>query len=161
MMSSVSHGPVTPSVATVGQVAYPAVNLAIYIPIAISRPAVVLKLWVVEGGIGTGNFDLGLYNSAGTRLVSTGATAKAAIVSLHTVDVTDTTVGPGIYYIAMVADSATDTYEGDNDAAPNYASLGVLTESLGSTALPATASWALNNTLAFYPWIGLSVEATV
>lgn len=134
---------------------------AVYVPLRVRQRVTVRKLWVFHGSTGTGDFDVGIYDAAGTRLVSTGSTAKTAATAVKVVDVTDTVVGPGLYYLALNADSATDTYQADSDPAPICASMGVLTETLGSVTLPATASWAADQTLALYPGAGAFVVTTV
>ena len=76
-------------------------------------------------------------------------------------DVTDITIGPGLYYIALVDGTDTATYIGWAPTAPMLAAAGVLTEALGSVALPATATWGLNQTLARLPNMGVLLETTV
>lgn len=56
------------------------------------------------GSVVGGNFDIGIYDRFGNRMVSSGATAKAAASTEQIVDVTDTVIGPGHYYLAMAAD---------------------------------------------------------
>jgi hypothetical protein len=141
--------------------AYPTANLAIYVPIRVRYPVTIRKLWVPSGTTGTGNFDLGLYNAAGTRLVSTGSQAKGTSAVEQVIDVTDTPIAAGLYYLAICADSGTDTYYGAVMAAPLPAAVGVLTQDVGSVTLPATASWGVANTLGKWITVGALAEATV
>lgn len=147
----------TPYIATS---TYPTANLAIYTPVVFTDLGVVKKLWVASSTIGTGNFDVGLYNSAGTRLVSTGSTAKGTTTTEQIVDVTDTTVLPGLYYIGFNCSNNTDSFNVTTTTAPYLAASGVLTEAVGSVTLPATATWTVDQTLTKVITCGVLMEAT-
>lgn len=139
--------------------AWPTANLAIYVPVRIIRPTLIRKFWNAQGATGTGNFDMGIYTAAGSRVVATGTTAKVAAVAEKIVDVTDTGIVPGLYYLAMVDDTNTDTYLAiiSTTAAPIPAAMGVLTEALASASLPSTATWVVNQTLTYVPQFGISL----
>lgn len=124
---------------------------AIYVPIRIPRQVVVLELGYTSNTVGTGDVDVGIYDAEGTRLVSTGSTAKIATASTHAIDVTNTTLQPGLYYLGLSNSTTTDTFSTYSVAAPIPSALGILTETLGSVVLPATASWSVNQTLANIP----------
>lgn len=126
-------------------------NRAIYVPIRVPHRITVKELGYVCNSTATGNIDIGLYDSAGTRLASTGSTAKANSTKTVALDVTDTTIGPGLYYVALNNDTTTDTFYCFSDTAPNPAARGILTQAVGAVTLPATATWALDQTLAFIP----------
>jgi len=160
-LDTFTHGAVLTSTQTITSTAWPTTNLAIYVPLRVPVAMVVVKLWYGSGSTGTGSNDIGLYDSNGARLVSNGNAAKPASATEDVRDVADTTIGPGLYYLALVASNSTDTYYAETDAAPMCAAIGVLTEALGSTVLPASASWAVNQTLAYYPRMGLLRDTTV
>lgn len=86
-----------------GSIGWPTANLAIFVPMRVRYPVTVYKLVVGAGTTATGNFDVGIYDRNGNRLVSSGATAKGASTE-HILDVTDTYLAPGFYYLAMSAD---------------------------------------------------------
>jgi hypothetical protein len=110
----------------------------------------VVEMAYFSGSTSTGNIDIGIYNETGTRLVSSGSTAKASN-GYPTVGVTDTVIGPGLFYFALNNDTTTDTFSTFSIAAPIPAATGVLSETLGSVVLPATATWVQDQTLAFIP----------
>jgi len=124
---------------------------AIYVPIRVTAACVVLKLGYLSAATGTGDMDLGLYNSAGARLVSTGTITKDNSSAVVGVDITDTTISPGLYYLALNNASTTDTYCATALSAPIPCAYGVLVEELASVTLPATASWTVGQTLSFIP----------
>jgi hypothetical protein len=85
--------------------AWPSANHAFYIPWRVPVPVTVYKMATGSGATtGSNNFDVGIYDCFGNRLVSSGATAKGNSVE-HIIDVTDTRIGPGLYYLAMSADN--------------------------------------------------------
>lgn len=159
-VDTLNSGPVLTSTVTVSGVAYPSANLAIYVPVRVLRRYLVRKLWVSTAATSTGNLDLGLYDADGLQLVATTSTAKVSSTE-QVLDATDTQVGPGLFYMALSCSNNTDTFGGETDAAPCCASQGILTEALGGVDLPSTATWTVNQTLAFYPIMGMYVEPTV
>lgn len=127
-------------------------NRAIYVPVRVPRRVIVRKLGVGTGTTGTNNMDIGLYDAAGTRLVSTGAQTKSTTLFMQVFDVTDTTIGPGLYYLALNSAGTTDTFYAAvslSQALP--ASLGLRSEAVGAVTLPATATWAVANAVQFVP----------
>ena len=141
--------------------AWPTANLVIYSPLRILSRVIVRKLWFANQATATGNIDIGLYDAGGTKLVSSGSTAKAATNDEQVLDVTDTTIGPGFYYMALTCSNNTDTFMVDADAAPLDAAVGMLTETPGAFGLPTTASWAIAQTLAYNPMMGVLLDTTV
>jgi len=86
--------------------AWPAANLVIFVPFYVPEPVTVTKLFAAIG-VASGNIDLGIYAEDGTRLVSKGTTAAAGATDLQVLDVTDTVLARGTYYMAMVCDTVT------------------------------------------------------
>lgn len=137
-------------------------NRAVYIPIGVKVRVTVVSLGFANGTTATGNIDIGLYDAAGVRLVSSGSTAKGTGNEITVMDVTDTTIGPGLYYLALNNDTTTDTFIGTTADTPPYpASRGLLVEALGAVTLPATASWSIDNTLAIAPTLTALLNTVV
>lgn len=85
--------------------AWPSANLALFVPFVVSEPLIAYKIAVGCGTTASGNFDVGIYDRFGNRMVSSGATAKTASTEV-VCNITDTQLGPGLYYAAMAADGA-------------------------------------------------------
>jgi len=133
--------------AAVSSSTWPVADLAVYVPVRIRRPVVVKKLALANGAAVSGNFDIGIYDAAGTRLVSTGATAQSGTNDLQVVDVTDLTLQTALYYFACVMDNTTGAVDCHNPGAVASAGWGVLTQQLAASGtLPATATWAIDVT---------------
>lgn len=139
---------------TSATLAWPSQYQAVYVPVAVRSRVVAKKMWFGSGSTGTGNLDIGIYDAAGTRLVSTGSTAKDTTNGVRWLDITDTTLLPGLYYLALNSDSTTDTYKWTNSNAAAVTAAGLLFEAVGSVTLPATASWGTDSTRNYFPRIG-------
>lgn len=135
--------------------AWPTANTAIYVPVRVRVPMRVTHMWYASETVGTDNIDLGIYNASGTRLVSTGAIAKVASATARVEDITDTSLAPGLYYLAMNCASATATFRWLAAGAPLPAAAGLRDEAVGATALPSTATWSVAQTLGRIPMIGM------
>lgn len=144
-----------------GSGTWPSANLAIYIPVIVYQRVVITKLSVSNGSTASGNFDVGVYTAAGTLAVSKGSTAQTGTSTEQFVDVTDTQIGPGLYYLAAAMDGTTGTTTRIAPAAPICAAMGILTEALGSVTLPTTATWAVNQTLTYVPMLGMVANTVV
>lgn len=90
-------------------VAWPAANLAIFIPFTIERFVTVYRMgWYNGTTVGTNNFDAGIFDrTCATLLVSTGSTLSAGASQPQEVDVTDTTLPPGDYHLALSCNGTT------------------------------------------------------
>lgn len=147
-----------------GVAAWPAANKAIYVPVRVPSRCLVRKLWYGAYTGNAGNIDIGIYDAAGTRLVSSGSTAKVASGSgtEAVIDTTDTTIGPGLHYMALACSNNTDSFIVKTSAvAPLPAAMGVLTEALGSVTLPATATWVQDYSNTTVPDMGMFMVTTI
>lgn len=85
-------------------------NRAYVTPFTLRRPVVVTKLGWINGGTAAGNVDVGIYDNNLDKIISTGSTAQSGTNAKQTVDITDTALSPGIYYIAISASDGTATF---------------------------------------------------
>jgi len=88
---------------------WPTANLVIYVPFSIPEPMMITKLFWGNGAAVAGNYDVGVYDSAGTRLVSSGSTGQSGTSRLQVVDVIDTVIARGLFYLALCGDTAGST----------------------------------------------------
>lgn len=93
----------SPGVGIGASVAWPLTNKAFFIPFRVTVATVACKMVFGSGTTAGGNVDMGIYDPQGNRLVSTGAQARSAS-SESVVDITDTPLAPGLYYMAMSHD---------------------------------------------------------
>lgn len=81
---------------------WPLANRAIYVPIVVPDTFTVARFFSVNGSA-TGNDDVGLYNSAGVKQLSTGSSARTSACNYY--DVADTSFVAGFYYLALAHDN--------------------------------------------------------
>jgi len=140
---------------------WPTANTARFFPFSVGEPCTAVKMFVVNGTVASGNLDLGIYDAAGTRLVSTGSTAQSGTSDLQLVDITDIALSPGvIYYAALVMDGTTGTYyRMDSSSSHGAKSLGLL-QMASAFPLPATATM-VTTSISAVPYFGVSRLVTI
>jgi len=128
-------------------------NLAVFIPFYVPEPVTITKLGWGNGAAVAGNLDAGIYDVAGNRLVSTGTTAQVTTGTLQVVDVADTTLARGLYYLGFASDTsgATQKVVAGLPAAGIPQSLGLL-QMASAFVLPNPATFA-RYTSAFIPLV--------
>jgi hypothetical protein len=88
--------------------AWPSANKPLVLPFAISQAFTVREFgWRNGSGTMTDSFDIGIYSTGLVRLISGGGTARSGANAWQWVDVTDTTLAAGRYYLAMANSGTT------------------------------------------------------
>lgn len=116
-------------------------NKAYYFPFTLFDWATVYQLLLLIGATSSGNIDVGIYDDELNRILSAGSTAMSGTTdTVQEINVADTELPPGNYYIAVVVDNATGTvhYNAINDD-PGLSKFTVLEEA-SAFPLPATAT---------------------
>ena len=95
---------------------WPAANRAFFIPFRLDRPVTVTVFGVYNGiTVGNGSVDVGIYSDDGPStstarlIISSRAVATSGASAIQTLDIPDTPLGAGRFYIAIVMSSASDT----------------------------------------------------
>lgn len=146
----------------VANVQWPTANVALYMPVVIPEAGYATKLWwAVSNGAGGGNMDIGIYDESYNRLVSSGSTAIGTSQGTTVVDITDTLLQPGRYYVGLASDtsSGTSTLIGFAPAAGICQALGVIRQT-SAFALPSTATPVIT-THAALPTCGIQMYRAV
>ena len=120
---------------------WPTADKAIFTPFRISRQILVKNMFLFNGIAVNGNFDIGIYDRTGVRLVSSGSVVQAGVSSLQAVDVADTLIGPGLFYMALVFDNVVATIYASRPGFAQCRAMGLATM-LNAFILPATAVFA-------------------
>lgn len=132
-------------------------NRAVYSPVIVQRPITVTHI-LIQVVTQNGNVDVGIYDWGGTRLVSSGSTACAA-AGLQSLDITDTLLKPGRYYLAFASDSnAVAVFQHSTIGVPIMRVCGFQQQS-SAFVLPATATFA-NYATAVAPFIVATYRTT-
>lgn len=140
--------------------AWPAANRAYYIPVSIFSVVTIVKMFVINGGTASGNIDVGIYDSGGARLVSSGTTAQTGTAVVQEFNITDTILRPGLYYLACAMDNNTGTLEIWNPAAGIIRAFGICEQS-SAFVLPATATIGAITSTTRIPFIGATQRTVV
>ena len=120
--------------------AWASANAAVFVPFRIGAPMIVQKLAWANGATLGGNVDIGIYDEAGTRIVSSGSIAQSGTNNLQEADITDTYLLPGLYFLAVACNSGTATlliFTAASTQVPRM--VGVLAQA-SAFPLPAVAS---------------------
>lgn len=130
-----------------GFTAWPVANMAFFVPFVIMAPYLVRTLWWHNGASVTGNVDCGVYTAGGTLLLSAGSTAQSGISQPQKVALgTPFLLGPGSYYMALAASSASALIARAAPPALSGQMMG-LAQQASALPLPATATPAsISNT---------------
>lgn len=138
-----------------------AYRLARFVP---RRTIVVTKIGFSVTNAATNNdsIDVGLYDAAGNRLVSSGATAGKVngATGKQTIDITATTLSPGVVYYAGLAygtvggtaatiSAVSPTAAGINLMWGSGAGVQEISASNSGATLPATADWGVSSSAAY------------
>jgi len=135
-------------------------NRAYYIPIRIGWIFTVRKMFWLNGSAVAGNVDVGIYDRVGVRLVSSGSTAQSGIDALQEVDITDTQLGPGLFYLAFVPSSSSGAFHvASSYLAAEGRELGILQQD-SALPLPATAAFAASTDTVF-PVVGMCSRTVI
>ena len=121
-------------------------NRAVYYPVVVPGTCAIRRVWWANGSSVSAsyNVDVGVYADTGAfrpgaRLVSSGSTAQGTASQIQFVDVTDTSLGPGRYWIAIACSSTSSTFFRSNLTSGVYGSVLRLREN-GALPLPSTAT---------------------
>ncbi len=115
-------------------------NTAVFFPFHLHGSKTAEKIVVNNGSTKTGTIDVGIYNSTGTRQVSSGLTTQSGDIQI--LNIANTVLIPGNYYMAIVTNAAAADFRvwGDATGTEYAAQLG-RTKSLASAhPLPSDAS---------------------
>ena len=137
-----------------------AANAALFIPFRISTPIIINTLFILNGSVVSGSFDLGIYDIDGTRLISTGSTLQVGITSLQSVTITPTELYSGVFYLAVASNSTLLRLYCQSVGAAAYTSFLGLARVTASFPLPANVTFATYG-ITTIPLIGLSTRTFV
>ena len=136
-------------------IVWPTANKAFYIPFSINSEQTVKRIITFIGDTSSGNIDVGIYSTNGTKEVSAGSTAMGTNNQVQIFDIADTTLPAGKYYMAMAVDNVTAKIR---ISAGAINTLFGIKEEASAFPLPATATFTENTTSNFIPHMSVSFE---
>ena len=138
--------------------AWPSANRAIYVPVIVESYVTAYQM-AFEVTTQSGNYDIGIYDEAGTLLVAKGSTTVPAI-GLAAVDITDTPLTPGTYFLALVMNNTTVAVWRQSAGTSGSLSVAGVQDQDTAFALPSTATFSTPAT-AFLPSLAVAIKATI
>lgn len=137
-------------------------NRILYVPFWLDTPATAYQMFWVNGVVAANHVDMGIYNRDGVWLVNAGSTVIGGSNNApQLLDITDTPLSPGEYYMAFWIDSATPTIKIWSIAGRFLASMGCF-ETLSATGgLPTSTATFANCTVTDIPYIGIALRALI
>lgn len=122
---------------------WPVANKALFVPVRLSRALRLTRLFLHNGATASGNFDVGIYDRNGNRLVSTGSTAQVGTSVLQIVTLgTPFLLDRGLYYLAAAMDNTTGTTNRASVSTVLFAQAAAMAEMASAFPLPTTATLA-------------------
>lgn len=143
--------------------AWPTANKAMFIPFYIMKSATFNTLFVANGLAAAGNVDVGIYDEAGNKIISSGSVAQAPANDLQLISIASLLLTPGRYWLALaLSDVGGTIMRGtfEANAAQAWAKAAGMAEQASAFPLPATATFAtfVNN---YVPLFGISMRSTI
>lgn len=153
-----SLGPMIGSLGNSASATWPTADKALFIPFRVAQPLDVVQFFLFNGATVSGNFDVGIYDIAGTKIVSKGSTAQSGANALQIADTTNVRIGPGLFYLAIVFNNTTATIRRFAPAAltTDMCKMIGMAQMDSAFPLPDTATFATVSQ-AFIPYFAISL----
>lgn len=118
----------------------PVASRALYVPVQVAETITVYRMAWTNGATVAGNIDVGIYDESFSRLVSIGSTAQAGVSTMQVVDIADTVLVAGTYFLAFVRDDITATFARSSASDATVLELSGVQHMAAGFPLPATAT---------------------
>jgi hypothetical protein len=133
-----------------------AANLGVFVQVNLTQAVTAYKMAWVNGATLSGNIDVGIYDEAWNRLVSSAPQTQAGTSTVQVVDITDTALVAGTYFLAFAVSSATATFRSTSVTQPVLRACGCAQQaSLSSGTLPNPAVPATLASSTFIPMLAV------
>lgn len=146
---------------------YPSANLAILIPFILAKQFTVVKMFTCNGSTASGNLDVGIYTNEGGAspvlrlIVSKGSTAQSGTSVVQGLDIADTILPPGSYYMAIVMNNILGTFfRGTVTTASIATAIGIRFKT-SAFPLPATITSPNDAQTTYIPVFGLTGRTVI
>jgi hypothetical protein len=136
-------------------------NRATYVPFNLPDTITLTQFYLLNGaGAAAGNVDVGVYSADGRLIIGVGGVAQSNAVAntFQVMDVADTELGPGPYFLGTVCSSTSTTVFRSAGAAQFIEGV---QEQATAYPLPATATFSNTISNSVIPVSGFTTRATV
>lgn len=77
------------------------------VPFTLEERSIIYQISWWNGPTASGNIDAGIYDRYGNKIITTGSTVQTGATTIQLVDITDTPLAPGYYFMAITIDNTT------------------------------------------------------
>lgn len=131
----------------------PTAGRGIFIPFIVQEPFTAITITLVTATGTSGNLDGGIYRLDGTRIVSSGSTPLNAVATNPQImDIVDTLLPRGYYYMAISTDVSTGTWAASGPSVVTQQCYGIQEVTSGAFPLPSIAT-LVKPIVAFVPYM--------
>ncbi len=143
-----------------GSAAWPTTSAACFFPFFLATRVTVTQMLIANGTTVAGNVDAGIYDETGNLIVHSSSTAQASSGTVQGLNIVDTDIGPGKYFMALAVDNTTATIRRVIPTGTDIRSWGGNWAAL-TYPLPATIAFNSTADIAYVPQFGLSMRVLV
>jgi hypothetical protein len=136
-----------------------AANQAFFFPFELTDFGTAYQLLFWVGATASGNIDVGIYDASLNRIVSSGPTAQGTINTVQELNIANTLLKPGRYYLASAASAGTATVMRGQGNDENILPGSPMYEQTGLTAgtLPDPCAPVISTVGSIY-YIGIGIQ---
>ncbi len=139
---------------------WPIANTGIGYPFVLPEARTALSMFTLQGGVSSGNMDIGIYDAGGNKIVTMGASVPDGSFDIQVFNITDTLLAPYTqYYAWMSVSNTTATVTRWTHATLGEMGATGLVQSASVYPLPATIT-AAALTSNYLPCFGINFAAT-
>lgn len=102
-------GPADVGILATVSATWPVTDLALIYPFVLTDWGLAQQLLFYVGATANGNIDVGIYDSQGNLIISAGNTAMGSTNTVQALNITDTWLPPGRYFLAAKNSNTTGT----------------------------------------------------
>lgn len=129
-------------------------NVAVFVPFTLERSIHVKRMFTINGTSINGNVDVGIHTFDSARIISSGSVAQAGTSVAQYIDITDTYLSPGWYYMSIALSSSTGRIAQVNALNGRYGGLIGLRQMATAFPIPANPTFASSNLM---PFVGMEL----
>lgn len=149
------------SIISNGSSTWSTANRAFFVPFVVNRLISIINLFVYNGAAVSGNFDLGIFDKDGNRIISSGSTAQSGTSAIQAISVSATELRAGNYYMGLVFDNTTAQVQRMSMSTTlDFKSMGIAEQATAFT-LPSKATLATAVNFIYVPIFGISTRSVV
>lgn len=145
-----------------GNSSNPFTQFGFVVPLYLSEPYVVDKVWWYNGTASSGSIEFAIYDEDMRQVMTTGSVTVSGSAVLQESNITNLTLDRGVWYVVINYNGTLVTYFMSNTASDRVGQYAVNSYYLGNvTPLPADLTGQFSGSTRQYPAFGISGRALI